>query len=143
MQKKAFTLLELLLSISIIVILAGFSLPIYKNLLMKNDLDIAVNIVNASLHRAQILAQSVDSDTTWGLKAQNTSIVIFKGINYASRDAAFDEIFDTSSTISISGLNEIVFTKLSGSPVSTGTINLSTVSDSRTVSINEKGIVDY
>ncbi len=85
-----FTLLELLLSAAIISALAGLSLPIYRTLIKKNDLDIAANTMASSLRRAQVLSQAVDGDTTWGVKAQSGSIVIFKGASYSEeRDTNF------------------------------------------------------
>lgn len=59
-----FTLLELLLSVAVISTLAGLSLPVYRTLLMKNDLDIAAVTTAQSLRRSQILSQAVDGDTT-------------------------------------------------------------------------------
>ena len=140
---KGFTLLELLLSIALISVLAGFSLPVYRTLIKKNDLDIAANSIVASLRRAQILSQAVDGDITWGVKVQSGSIVVFKGASYATRDTAYDEIFDVPTSIGIGGTGEYVFAKMTGLPQSTGTTTLTSESDTRTVSINAKGMVGY
>jgi len=48
LKKRGFTLPELLLSVAIIGALAGLSLPVYRSLMMKNDLDIAANTVAPS-----------------------------------------------------------------------------------------------
>lgn len=141
--KCGFSLIELLLSVAIICLLAGLSLPVYRMLMMKNDLDIAANTVFSSLRRAQVLAQAVDGDATWGVKIQSGGIILFKGTSYTGRDANFDETFDVPNTIGVGGVGEIVFNKFTGLPATTGTINLSTASDSRTVIINEKGMVGY
>ena len=140
---KGFTLLELLLSIAIIGLLAGLSLPVYRTLMQKNDLDIATTTIALSLRRAQVLSQAVDGDTTWGVNTQNNNIVIFKGTSYATRDATFDETFDVPTNVGLSGSTEIVFAKFTGLPQTTGTINLSTANDSRSVTINDKGTVSY
>lgn len=140
---KGFTLLELLLSIALISVLAGFSLPIYRTLIKKNDLDIAVNSIAASMRRAQILSQAVDGDISWGVKVQSGSIVVFKGASYTTRDTAYDESFDLQSGTNPSGTTEVVFAKLTGLPQSTGTTTLTSESDTRTVSINAKGMVGY
>ncbi len=138
-----FTLLELLLSVAIVALLAGLSLPVYRTLMQKNDLDIATTSVGQSLRRAQVLSQAVDGDTTWGVNTQNYHITIFKGASFAARDTNFDETFDVPITISISGTTEVVFTKFTGLPQTTGTINLSTANDSRLVTINAKGTITY
>ena len=138
-----FTLLELLLSVAVISALAGLSLPVYRTLLSKNDLDIAAVTIAQSARRAQVLSQAVDGAATWGIKVQSGSIVIFKGTSYSVRDANFDEIVDVPGNISVGGASEIVFAKFTGFPQTTGTMNISTESDSRSVTINEKGMVNY
>lgn len=142
-KKRGFTLLELLLSVAIISLLAGLSLPVYRTLLSKNDLDIAAVTIAQSARRAQVLSQAVDGDTSWGVKVQTGSIVIFKGASYAARDINFDETFDVPTSIGVSGTGEYVFAKMTGLPQSTGTVTLTSESDTRTVSINAKGMVSY
>jgi prepilin-type N-terminal cleavage/methylation domain-containing protein len=142
-NSDGFTLLELLLSVALIGALAGLSLPVYRTLMMKNDLDIAAVTLAQSFRRAQTLSQSVDGDITWGVKAQSGSIVLFKGSSYSTRDSSYDETFDVPTTISIGGTSEFIFAKLTGLPQTTGSVNLSTESDGRSVSINEKGTVSY
>ena len=140
---KGFTLLELLLSVAVISALAVLSPPVYRPFLKKNDLDIAAVPFAQPARRAQVLSQAVDSDTTWGVKAQSGSIVIFKGASFTSRDSSFDETFGVPTSIGVSGTTETVFTKFTGFPQAIGTMNVSTESDSRSVTINNKGMVNY
>ena len=140
---QGFTLLELLLSVALISALAGFSLPVYRTLMQKNDLDIAVVTLVQSVRRAQVLSQAVDGDISWGVKAQTGSIVVFKGVSYAARDTSYDESSELQTGIDPSGTTEMVFAKLTGLPQSTGTTTLTSESDTRTVSINAKGMVSY
>lgn len=140
---RGFTLLEILLSVAAIAILAGLSLPVFRTMLTKNDLDIAAVTAVQSLRRSQMLSQAVDSDTSWGVQVQTGSIVVFKGGSYAARDTAYDEIFELQAGISPSGTSEIIFAKFTGWPQVSGTINLSTEGDSRSISINEKGTIGF
>ena len=140
---KGFTLLELLLSVALLGALAGLSLPVYRTLISKNDLDIAADTVAMSLRRAQLLSQAVSGDSAWGVKVQNGSVTLFKGAAYAGRDADFDETFTVPPTIGVSGTSEIVFTKFTGYVPTTGTINLSAESDEQSVAINEQGTVGF
>jgi len=142
-SNSGFTLIELLLSVALISVMAGFSFPVYRTLMQKNDLDIAAVTVAQSVRRAQVLSQAVDGDTNWGLKVQNSSIVVFKGVSYAARDTAFDETFDLPTSVGISGTGEYIFAKLTGFPQTTGTATLTSESDTKTVSINAKGMVSY
>lgn len=142
-HERGFTLLELLLSVAVISALAGLSLPVYRTLLQKNDLDIAAVTITQSLRRSQMMSQAVDGDTTWGVKVQSGNIVIFKGTSYATRDSTFDETFDVPTSIGVSGTIEYIFSKVTGLPQATGTVNLSTESDARAVTVNAKGMVSY
>lgn len=141
---KGFALLELLLSIAVVAILSGLSVPVYQSFQVKNDLDVAVNTVAQGLRRAQVSSQSVDGDIGWGVNVGNSTIIVFKGSSFISRDSTFDEVFDLPSTITPSGLQEIVFNKFSGLPQSSGTITLfSSISETKTLTVNGKGMVEY
>ena len=144
MKNAGFTMIELLLSISIIAIIAGMSAPIYQAFQVRNDLDIATVSIVQSLRRAQILSEAVDGDSSWGVKVQSGSIILFKGVNYATRDINFDEKFDVSASITPSGVSEVAFTKFTGIPQVTGNIILTSyTNETRTITINTKGMVSY
>jgi prepilin-type N-terminal cleavage/methylation domain-containing protein len=141
---KGFTLLEVLLSIALITVLAGVSLPVYYTLFSKNDLDVAKNQVAQSLNRASFLSQASVGDTTWGVKVLEGSVIIFKGTNYSSRDASYDEIYGISSSIIPSGLSEVVFSRMTGFPGSVGGIILTSANgETKTITINSKGSISY
>lgn len=143
-MKNGFTLLEVLLSIVLIGILVGVSVPAYYTLFYKNDLDVAKNQVAQSLGRAAFLALSSDGDNNWGVQIQTGVITIFQGASYSSRNTDYDETYSIASSITPSGLTEIVFNKMTGLPQSTGDIILtSTNGDTKTITINSKGTVNY
>ncbi len=143
-HQKGFTLLEMLLSIALIALLSGLSIPVYQSFQVKNDLDIAANTIAQSTKRAQVLAQAVDGDTTWGIYIQSGSITIFQGSNYASRNTNYDEDFEMPTSITPSGLQEIVFSKLYGEPQAIGTVILTTsTNEIANLILNEKGMVSY
>lgn len=134
----------MLLSIALITVIAGMSVPIYQSFQVRNDLDIAAVTTAQTLRRAEALAQAVDGDISWGVNIQSGSVTLFKGTSYAARDTAFDEVFDVPTSITPSGLSEIVFTKFTGLPASTGTITLtSNINETRSITINAKGMVSY
>lgn len=141
---EGFTFLEILLSIAILSLLATISLPIYQSLQTRNDLDIATVGIVQTLRRAQILAQSVDGDMSWGVQMQAGDFTLFKGDSYATRDQNFDEIFEMPQHIISTGISEIVFSKFTGLPFSTGAIILtSNNNETRNIILNTKGVISY
>lgn len=141
---RAFTLLEVLLSVAALTVIAGISLPIYQSFQVRNDLDIAATTVAQSCRRAAVLAQASDGDTNWGVHIQPGSIVLFQGTIYAVRNETFDEIFTMPTSIMPSGMSDVVFEKFTGMPMTTGTTTLtSSTNETRTITINAKGMVNF
>lgn len=144
MRQRGFTLIELLLSVAILTLLSGLSLPVYESFVRRNDLDLTAQSVVSSVRRAGIYARAVDGDSTWGVRFLSTSVTLFRGATYATRDANFDEIIPLPASVSLSGTSEIVFNKLSGTPNTTASVTLSgSTNDTRTITINTKGMVNY
>ncbi len=145
-EQHGFTLIELLLSLAIVGILTAYSLPVVTRIQTKNDLDTAKTSFVQSLRRAEILSQSVDGDSAWGVKAQSGSITVFKGINFVSRDVTFDEVYAMPATITATGLTEIDLAKFTGYPTASGSTILTssiTPTDTVTITVNSKGMVSY
>jgi prepilin-type N-terminal cleavage/methylation domain-containing protein len=140
---QGFTLLEILLCVAMIGIIAGVTAPLYNGMLTKNDLDIATTTVVQSVRRAQILSQGMERDSSWGVKVQSGSIVIFKGTSYATRDTTLDETTPMPTIIGVSGTTEYVFNELTGTPQTTGSLTLTSNSSSKTITINAKGTTDF
>lgn len=142
-KMRGFTLVEMLLSVSIITLLVGLSVPVYATFVGRNDLDVTRQSLVEALRRAQTYARAVEGDSTWGVAILSSQAVLFKGASYATRDAAFDEIIPMEGNVTNSG-GEIVFSKLSGTPNASAstTLTQTTTNDSRTVTINAKGMVE-
>lgn len=141
---RGFTLMEVVLTMAVLVILTGLSIPLYQAFQVKNDLAVSEEMIVQALRRAQMLSQGVDGDTTWGVSVASGSVVLFQGTSYASRDASFDETYDMSGSITPSGVSEVVFAAFTGSPQTTGTMTLtSSNNETQTVTINAKGVSAY
>jgi len=139
-----FTLVELLLSVVIISMLVGASLPVYESFARRNDLDLTAQNLAQTIRRAETYARAVNGDSAWGIEVQTSTITLFQGTVFASRNTAYDEAIAIPASIVPSGLAEIQFTKFSATPNTTGAITLtSTTNDARTVTINAKGVVTY
>ncbi len=138
---RGFTLIELILSMALIATLAGITAGVYYATQVKNGLDIAATTLAQGLRRAQSLAQVGSSDSSWGVYVQAGSITLFKGATYATRDTTQDEVAAFASNITASGSKEVDFTKFSGDPTSAATFTFTTLADTKTVTVNPKGMV--
>lgn len=143
-RRRGFTLIEILLVLAGIGIIAGMSAPVYQSFQVRNDLDVATVTLAQSYRRAQMLARATDGNSTWGVSISSGHIVVFKGVTYASRDTAYDEESTIPTSITPTGVSEVVFAKLTGTPGITGTTTLtSNNNETRSININAKGTVNY
>lgn len=139
-----FSLLELILSISLIAVLASFSLPIYRVFQLNNQLDVAADIIAETSRRAQLLSQIGDRDSAHGIHLGSGELVMFTGDSYAGRQGEYDETFSLSDQLEFAGLSEIVFAELTGLPDVTGTIDITALNNAtRRLQISAFGVVEY
>ncbi|MCX6764153.1 MAG: type II secretion system protein [Candidatus Nealsonbacteria bacterium] len=142
-SQKAFTLIEILLVIGIFSILAILTLPLSLDFYKKYQLDIYTQEIVQALRRAQLKSMSVEQDSRFGIYLAEGNYVLFRGNSYAVRELQYDEIFDIPYNISLSGLSEIVFSKLSGLPSVSGDIILTNGNEERIININSIGRISY
>lgn len=142
-MNKGFTLIEIIITVAIVGLLAGISFSSYVYFGGKTDLDTAAQTVVETLRRAQLNAQGMKLDDDWGVKLQNNQAIIFKGNNFTTRNASYDEINSYATSVSNSGISEIYFNKNSGTPSTTGAISLKGKDRSINISINSYGKIDY
>ncbi len=144
MKSAGFTLVEVLLSVAIITMLTGLSLPLYESFVRRNDLDLTTQSVATMIRRAETYSRGAKSDSAWGVEFQTGTVTLFKGVAFSGHDTSYDETVSIPASITFSGLGELLFTKLSGTPNTTGSLALaSTTNITRTITINAKGVVDY
>jgi prepilin-type N-terminal cleavage/methylation domain-containing protein len=147
-----FTMLEVMLSMTLMAILAAMSSVVYYSLQNKNGLDIAATTIAQSARRAQALAQASDGDIGWGVYVQAGKITLFKGSTFATKTAGFDEVFDMPATITLANNTtnttipnyEVDFAKFTGDavtiPAAVG-LKLTSNGQTKAITINAKGMV--
>ncbi len=131
---------------TIIAILGTLSAPAYYSFQVRNDLDVARDVLTQSLRRAQVLARASDGDTSWGVAIAAGQVTLFKGVSYPSRDTDYDESYGLPVHIRTSGRSEVVYAKFSGLPNLAGQTNdvitlTSGANELRAVTINAQGLV--
>lgn len=133
--------MEVLVVTGILALLGGIIIPTFMEYQIRSDLMNAADQVTQALNRARLLSVSAEEDSAWGFHV--ASATLFKGEEYAARDAESDEFYQLTDTIGLSGLPEVSFSKLEGTPSQTGSIILTSLrGDVRQVDIeiNLQGI---
>lgn len=143
-RSTGFTLVEMLLSVSIIGTLAMLSLPVYNSYIAHNDLDMTGQQVASVLRRAQVYARAMEQDSAWSVRVDTSSIILFRGTDFSTRNTAFDETVSIPDTVVASGLSEVQFSKFAALPNTTGSITITgNAGNTRVITVNAKGRVDY
>ena len=124
-------------------ILVAIMLPISVDYQKRNNLNVTQETFVQGIRRAQQLSMATEGDSQWGVTFIPGSIIIFKGSTYATRDANYDENFDISPAITVSGQSEYDFLKTTGFPVQTGQSVFTDENYQKTVIVNAKGVVNY
>ncbi len=143
MQRRAFSLLEVVIVIGIIGVMAALSIPQYRDYQIRSDLDTVAQQVSQGLARAQLLAKSGERDSAWGFYVP--AGILYKGASYATRDSNYDQTFPMPSTIAVNGLLDISYAKNTGTPSEVGNITLRALNDDQrqiqvTIAINRQTI---
>lgn len=140
---RGFTLLEIIVVMGIFGLLATISTSVYSSFKAHENLEISAVTVVEAIRYAQLNSQVGKGDSSWGVKISSDSISIFEGSSYVSRENSSDQSLDFTGGVLASGLSEIVFNKVTGSTIDTGTIVLTNSYGDKNITINEKGTLTY
>lgn len=141
-MKKGFTLIELIIVIALISILGFLSTGFYSRFYNQNAVSTVTDELTQEFRKAQIYAMTGKQNGNWGVHNNITSIILFQGSAFAGRNTAFDETFSVNSNISISGLTDLIFSRMTGTPSATPTIIISSANNTRTITVNSQGVVN-
>ncbi|MFA6397613.1 MAG: prepilin-type N-terminal cleavage/methylation domain-containing protein [Candidatus Paceibacterota bacterium] len=138
-----FTLIEIVITLAILGLLAAVSLPFTIDFYRRYFVTFETRTLVSILRRAENLAMSNNFENKFGVSIQPEHIVIFKGIDFNNRDLIYDETYERNESININGLNEIVFSPVSGKPIQSGSFTLSEGQASRTIDVNSEGALNW
>lgn len=139
---KGFTLLEIIIVISIVAIIFIVAIPMSITFLKSQNLNTTTNNVLSTLRQAQTQAMFQKNDSSFGVKFLDDSYILFQGSSYVTRVTSEDILISTPFTVSISGINEIVFAKRTGIPNTTGALLIMAGTINRSVYINQQGTIE-
>ncbi len=149
-QKRAgFTLLEILVVLAVLFILASIVTFAISNFRKEALLTEAKTKALAELNLARSQTLGSDGNTVYGIHFEETKLVRFKGSTYSSSDPSNSDLIlppgVKASSISLGGSEEVVFERLTGRALATGTVSFILTSDSsrlRTITIYASGIAE-
>ena len=150
LKKKShgFTLIEILLVLSIIAIITAVALPVSQTIFTKNNLDVTVNNIESDLNKAYTFARAGKNDSDWGIHLENNTLTFFADSYDPNNANGLNEIFVIQPSITLggsilnSGVIEVVFAKGSGIPNIPNlndTITAAIQGVTKTIYINSKG----
>ncbi len=151
--KKGFTLVELILVVTILGLVVVFSSVVFTNQQNQTSLESTILEVNSAIREAQnksiSQSQDITGDDNFGIYFTPTSYTVFKGSNYSSNNST-NFVVNFSSGITLSQINipnsQLVFDRLSGKLTTYSDIQHTLVFSSfdnvtKTVTINPYGAV--
>lgn len=139
---RSFTLIEIIIALGILGLLVSLTLPMGMNFYRIQQLESSSQEIMQTLRLAQQKAVFQERDSSFGVYFSPSAYILFQGASYGSRNTEYDESFNLPSVLSLSGLPEVVFSKMEGKPSSAGNIVLTSASGIRTININELGRVN-
>lgn len=152
-KNKSFTLIELLIVLSTIIIVLVVSIPAFKNFQKKSTLESLTDEIINTLRFSQNKTLASEKSGQYGVYFDDINTpnqyILFKGTSFTLRDPAFDETHKFPDNVKIYQINfgggkEIVFKKVTGETNVSGNILIGLISDGsqlRTIYIENSGKV--
>lgn len=134
-------MLELLLVIAAAILIGALTVPVGIRFFQTQTLDETTAGILETLRRAQNQAMFQKNDSAFGVKFLSGSYVLFQGTSYGEVPSE-DESFSLPSGIAASGIDEVVFSKLTGTPNPRGTLIIASGYDSASININAQGKIE-
>lgn len=142
-RRSGFSLIEVLLAISILAILASAATPVLVSQLQTDTVSSTTDSIVSLLRRARMHAHAMDNDSAWGVSIQNDTAVLYAGESFATRSGDTNIAVSIPDAVTVSGDTDIHFNKSSGytSIPQSLTVSARSGADEETIIINELGIV--
>lgn len=136
-----FTLVEILISIAVVAIVVIVIVTGLSSFRRSADLNHALDGVVAQIRETRRRTIESKDAARWGVHIVSTSTTLFKGATYSS-GAADNEIFVLPPGVTLSGIPDIIFKRISGETDNAGTLTLTQGSDTKAINIYLSGLVE-
>jgi len=143
------TVVELLISISILALILAVVLPQFSRMRSNQVLKNATIDIMSALHKAQSQTLASLNSSEYGVRFESDQVVIFSGTTFSAiaPDNEYINITGpaTISNVTLNGSSgtagDLYFTRLSGTPSKTGTISVYTPNLSKIITISDSGAI--
>ena len=140
--KKAFSLIEILVAISIFLILGAVTTPFAINFYQRYQSINERNLLVSLFREARTMSMAGQGSSHHGVHIASDQYTLFEGPIYAARDQAKDQTFPRSDQMIITGASDILFNYLTGKSSSTSfTLNNGTMTNK--IYVNIEGRIDW
>ncbi|HEA84433.1 MAG TPA: hypothetical protein ENI04_00395 [Candidatus Wildermuthbacteria bacterium] len=145
------SLLEVIIGVAVLFILVAIALP-SSSTQKTTDIQVGTQQIVSTLSLARSRTTASESASQHGVffDAASNAYTLFEGSDYASRNIAEDEVFELArsveiSSVSFGGGDEVVFERIYGSTLQSGSVTIQLISDSSvtaTILVAASGQVD-
>jgi prepilin-type N-terminal cleavage/methylation domain-containing protein len=145
---KGFTILEILVVISILVVVAVAAFFLPKNINSKQVVDKGTLLTLSVIEEARSMTLSSRDNSVYGVHFESSQIVLFKGARYIEGEPSnvvsdLNSLISFESVVLVGGGTDLVFERLTGKTSQNGVVTISLNSDTsinKTVTIYETGL---
>jgi prepilin-type N-terminal cleavage/methylation domain-containing protein len=147
---KGFSLIELIIVISIATILVSISITTFFNVSEQQSLEKDVNYAIAIVEKARLQTVNSKSNSQFGVRFASSSVTLFQGAAYVVGSST-NTVFSFSPKVEILSINlsggtqNLVFEKITGKSNATGTIKFRLKTNqnaSTTIAVYKTGLVE-
>ncbi len=135
LNRKAFTLMEVMIVIALMLLISSISLGVFRNILSRQKVEKDAEGAYTYLQRARNQTLVGEGGFQYGVSFATTSMTLFKGTSYTPGDPNL-VIFTLLNNSVIQNVNltggthQVYFNKISGKPSATGTVEVVSKTDS-------------
>ncbi len=145
-SQRGFTLLEVLVVMSIMIALTSISISTYISMRDKQSVQKDADSIVSVLQKAQSMSSNRKNDSAYGVKFASSTVTVFSGSTYDTGNVistyTLEKNVKINTIILSSNGTEVDFMKITGNPLANGTVTLGTGSFSKIVTIYGTGIIE-
>lgn len=145
--KNGISIIEILIVLSVVALLAAITIPQFSKIRESQVIKSAGVDIISTLNKARSQTLASVNSSEYGVHFQSDRVIIFKGKNFSAGTSTNETILINNpaviSNVTLGGMSgtsgDVYFNRLYGVPSSTGTITITTPSNSKTITISATG----